>query len=567
MSWIPIGTVQPGKLKLHDDMRRTHMHVLGISQQGKSYFLEQMIRQDILSGNGVCVIDPHGELYDNVVRWIVANGLHETRTVHLLNPSDDQYTFGFNPLCVDNGVDLSTRVEGMVDACEMVWKERDGTSRPRLAKCLLATYYALAKWNLSLAEALVLVNAHKREVRKKLTSALENSEIESVWREFDEALSLKQFAEYFESSVSRLLPFIANPRIKQIVGQTENLLNFRKCMDKGHIVLVNLARSGKLSHQSSQLLGALLFNDMYNTAFGRDISVEKPRPFYCYVDECARYLTPDVAASLDETAKFGLHLILSHQGLDQLQEHGDTFARAIMRGAQTKVIFRVNDEDTAEAMSKHLFRKEFNLERPKHIMDKPVTVGYRPIWLTSESDSVTHISGTGSVEMSVSGSGTGLTQVYGADGVSAPSYTESSVDMNSSGSGTSSFEASGTGSTTGRHEAMEPILEERPTQLYSLEELIHEGMVALLSLPKRHAFIYGPAQKPIRFSTLDIRAGLTFEDEVKRVTPLINDASSAVSLRSVVQTAITRRADAVAEIPKAAVNDNWSAEVLDASDK
>ena len=140
MSTITIGTCDGAELRLHDDARSTHMHVIGISGQGKSYFLEQVIRQDILSGNGVCVIDPHGELYDNLLSWLVENNVDRWRTVHLLNPSDDQWTFGWNPLCTENGMSIISRVNAMVDAVVKVSGVDNLSQTPRLEKCLTAVF-------------------------------------------------------------------------------------------------------------------------------------------------------------------------------------------------------------------------------------------------------------------------------------------------------------------------------------------------------------------------------------------------------------------------------------------
>ncbi len=90
-----------GRVHIPEKMRATHMHVVGASNTGKSKLLEHMIREDIKDGKGVCLIDPHGNLYDKIVDWYALNGTDEYRTIHLFEPTADGWSFGFNPLHYD----------------------------------------------------------------------------------------------------------------------------------------------------------------------------------------------------------------------------------------------------------------------------------------------------------------------------------------------------------------------------------------------------------------------------------------------------------------------------------
>lgn len=542
MGVITIGSCNGSKLKLYDDARSTHMHVLGISGQGKSYFLEQTIREDILNGHGVCVIDPHGEMYNNLLKWIIENNIDQYRNLHLLNPSDDTWTFGWNPLCTNNGMSLTSRVNTMVDAFVKVWSGTDISQTPRLKKCLSAVLYALAYNNLSLAEARLFTKLQYRDIAKSLTKDLGNVEYEDVWREFLYEYPEKTFLEYFESTVSRLIGFLGDPLIKEIVGQTENLINFRECMDERHIVLVNLARGKNLTDESSQLLGALITTDLYNTAFGRDQTYAKRTPFYVTIDECADYITDAIAKTLDQTRKFGMHISLSHQRLEQLRKHGDDLYNAVMANAQVKVIFKVGEEETAEIFSRHLFRKEFDLDLAKHVLDKPVVVGHKIIWLHSESKTIAHIQGAGTGSGSSSGLSAGHSQIYDEYGSSIGGYVEASNEMDGTSESVTAFKSISEAFGESRSEALMPIMEMMPTATYSLEELIHFGMVEVLSLPQRHAFIYSPGQKPQRFSTVSLKPTSMLERGVRRAANTINDHSKYSLTRHQAREAISLRA-------------------------
>lgn len=531
-------------IRLQPSARATHMHVMGVSGMGKSYFLEHLIRQDIAGGAGVCLIDPHGELYNNVLRWLVSEGWHRVKTVHLLNPSDEHYTFGFNPLVVENGTPLDYRVDAMVDACVKVWGGEDVRQTPRLAKCLRAVFTALAANRLSLAEARFLVSSHHRDEAEHLTRAIPNPEFRAVW---DDLLAAggREFREYLESTVSRLLAFLGNDIIREIVGQTEGVIDFRRCMDEGHIVLVNLSRGGVISGEASRALGALITNDLYTTAFVRDPKTAARRPFYCYIDECADYLTEDVVKSLDQTRKFGLHMVLSHQRLDQLRQYGDNFYNALMAGAQLKVVFNPNDDDTAEVMSRHFFRTSFNLEQPKESMHKPFVVGHDVQWFESYSQTTTEISGSGDSDMAGAGVGAALMQMHDAEGNPLGGYSVTSSDSTMTSSGSNRFSALAASTSEGNSQGLVPIIEWLPTELYKLDELIHLGMVEFLKLPPRTAWVCSPTTPPLRFTTTNIKPGSLLPEFLPARIARINHASPFVSARTHVRAAMTARGLAV----------------------
>ena len=124
--------------------RSTHMHVLGASGRGKSKFLENLIRQDIEHRHGLCLIDPHGTLYDEIVTWCAHHRLSGRRKIHLIDPSETDWTVGFDPLRCDDPEFLSVTVDSAVDACAQVWGGEDTDKTPLLKKCLRCVFYALA---------------------------------------------------------------------------------------------------------------------------------------------------------------------------------------------------------------------------------------------------------------------------------------------------------------------------------------------------------------------------------------------------------------------------------------
>lgn len=528
-------------IRLNSEARATHMHVLGISGTGKTSFLEHMVRQDILAGHGVTIIDPHGGFYDNTVNWILSKELHKERTIHLLNPSDTEHTFGFNPLSVNNGSSLNYRVDAMVDAIVRAWGGGSLSETPRLAKCLTAVLHVLAENGLSLADAGVVTKRQYRDKANDLVEFMNNDVFRDLWLEWLDVYSDKMFAEYFESTESRLVKFLGDPIIHDIMCQTENVIDFQNVMDNNEIVLVNLAKRGKISGESARTLGALLVNDLYSTAFNRNEALAKYRPHYLYIDECYDYLTDDIVRALDETRKFGLHLVLSHQRTGQLRDCSEYIYNGVMAGAQLKVVFNPNDTETANTLSDLFFSTTFDLEMPKESMLRPTVVGYNLEWHTVNTTSMSVVEGSGEGEASGFISGFATSQLHGLDGADIGGYTTADSTSDTSVSSFNRFSAHGESNSYSESPMLMPELATLPTQLYTLEEMRHLGMTAFLKLQKREAWVCSPWLQPFRINTTDIQPGILSDNAVRIGTKILNEKSSYVQKRDAVQIAYQQK--------------------------
>jgi type IV secretory pathway VirB4 component len=329
---LHLGATASGKrLYIDPAVRTTHIHVLGASGRGKSYFLEHLIRQDIANGDGLCLIDPHGSLYSKIVAWCAEEPAFSWRKLILLDASTPGWTFGFNPLNFADA-DISYCVDSMVHACAQVWGGEDTNATPLLKRALRGIFHVLAEHKLTLLEATYLISERDelRPVREKLTDTVADPIIREMWKRWNE-MPASEFRKDFASSTNRLMEFFAAPIIRLILGQTDPILDFRKAMDEGAVILVNLASSGRLSDSNARTLGTLLTNDLFLKAQARP---EGSRPFYLYIDECGRYLNESIQRILDESRKRGLHLILANQHLAQLRAAGATVYSAVLTDAQ-----------------------------------------------------------------------------------------------------------------------------------------------------------------------------------------------------------------------------------------
>jgi hypothetical protein len=522
---LVLGTTRNRRpVVLSDEERSRHVHVVGASGTGKSKLFEALIRRDILTGRGLCLIDPHGTLADSIVEWCAALRLTDKRHVHVLDLKDDNWSMGFNSLGAQTARHVEARVDAMVATCAQVWGGEDINQTPLLTTCLQLVFYALAMNRLTLAEAVELTATNDLGgLRSRLTVGLPNPVYDAYWRD-TAALPRREFEEHFSSTRRRLLRFLGSPTVRRLVGQRDHALDVRQIMDDGDILIVNLAKRGGVSEESARLVGALLMSELRLSALSRDPATALRRPFSLYVDECYQFLTGDVESMLDETRKFGLHLILGHQRLGQLRARSDEMLNAVVAGAQTKIVFGgMNDED-AEYMARQVFRSSFRTDRVKHALDKPVTVGEVPFWLDSQSWTESNGTIESSTEseswMSTSTSSESLSQSFGPQSDEAYNSVVALASALASGEGGGSSSTTGTtrgsSSSYGRAQAFKPVRVVMPTAVYSLEEELHLAIVKLRELPNQAAIVKRRGRPPVRFRPATVRPAAVWPDLTDR---------------------------------------------------
>jgi hypothetical protein len=520
---IALGRTKEGKTVFIDPKTRTmHLHIIGSTGEGKSKFIEHLVREDILNNNGLCLIDPHGYLYNDIVRWCETKHFLGRKKIILFDPGEEEWTFGFNPMRVSSP-DVAFHVDGMVKACAQVWGGEDTDRTPLLKRCLRILFHALAEKQLSLLEAHYLIDPVDQETRRYLTRDIKDMIIQKQWDYFN-ALQGRQFYEEFGSTINRMMEFLSSPTIRAIIGQTEQTLNFRKIMDEGCILLVNLAPKGIISDDNARLLGSLIVNDLFMNCRGRP---EGSRPFYLYIDECGLFINDDVRRILDEGRKFGLHLILAHQTLAQLKEAGENIYHSVMTNAKTKVIFGGLNTEEAEVLAKQVFLGELDLEEAKEVLNKSVVVGYIKTWLQNYSKSRSESTTSGGSRSESRGVSTGSSGSTG-ESEAISSANDERITTRSSGSGHSYAVSSGETETEswshteseseseGWSEALIPELEEMPTQVYSLEEQVYRAMSLMVNQPMQHALIKLPKKKTQMVKTPTIEPGYAREERVER---------------------------------------------------
>jgi len=462
-------------LRLDEDIRSRHMHVIGSTGTGKSKFLEWMIRGDIKNGNGLCLIDPHGDLYETIVRWCAYNNFLSYRDITLLNPSGGDFVTGFNPFSKSAGYgDVSTQVNRRIDVTLKAWGVENSDQTPTLERWLRCIYFTLIEKDLSLVEAQYLISFQKMEVLRFLTSDLSEPLIVEEWQSIEDFKNSTEFRNEFQSTKNRLFRLLTNRLLMRFMGLRDHNVDLADIMDSGKILLVNLKESDQLDEKTARLFGTLLVNQLFEVAKRRDRDDpdNSPRPFYLYLDEFQKFATPDIEYILAQGRKMGLHLVLAHQNISQVAKEMDV--ETLLTNTRTKVVFGGLNRKDAIAMVEEMFVHQLDLQEMK---DAVTQTKFWPVYgrdkVTSKGSSSTKMDSHSSGRGAVSGSTSGFAQTM-PDGA----FLEPGVrtDSHSSGFSSSSMEgySESWADTEVEAEADIPFYRQvpfkEPTKEYSLEE-------------------------------------------------------------------------------------------------
>ncbi len=321
--------------------RRRHVYIIGKTGMGKSTLLENMIYSDIVSGKGVGVIDPHGDLADNVLKFIPKNRVND---VVLIDPSDQEYAVAFNML---ENVDPALRsivCSGLIGIFKKIYGEVSWG--PRLEHILRNTILALLEYpGTSMLGILRMLS--DEEFRKRVVRKIEDPVVKSFW--MDEFAKMQELVrvEAVSPIQNKVGQFLSSPTIRNIVGQPKSSIDLRFFMDKGKIVIVNLSK-GKIGEDNSALLGSMFITKFQLDAMSRANIPEKERKdFYLYVDEFQNFATESFGTILSEARKYKLNLTMANQYIAQMPEE---VRDAVFGNVGTVMAFQVGFDD-AEYLS------------------------------------------------------------------------------------------------------------------------------------------------------------------------------------------------------------------------
>ncbi len=337
------------------DDRRRHLYIIGKSGTGKSWLLANLARQDIQNGEGVCVVDPHGDLIEDVAQGIPESRLDD---VIYFDPSDMDRPVGLNMLEAKSPEERDFAVQEMIAIFYKLFPpEIIGPMFEHNMRNVMLTLMSDMENPGTLAEIPRMFTDN--EFQKEWVAKVKDPVVRVFWEKEMAKTSDFHKSEMLGYLISKVGRFVENEMMRNIIGQSRSGFNIREIMDNRKILLVNLPK-GKMGEVNSGLLGLIIVSKLQMAALSRaNLPQEQRHDFYLYIDEFQNFITDSISTILAEARKYRLCLTLAHQYLGQLA-HGsvgsdktaDTKIRdAVLGTVGTMMAFKIGIED-AELIAK-----------------------------------------------------------------------------------------------------------------------------------------------------------------------------------------------------------------------
>jgi len=324
---------------ISNEDRMRHVYIIGKTGTGKSEMLKDMILQDIKEGKGVCFMDPHGDAVEDILKLIPPERAED---VIYFNPNDTERPIGMNLLEAKTEDEKHFAATSIINLMYKLFDPyKTGIVGPRfehgVRNAMLTVMAEPGNTFVELMRAMT-DSRYVQELLPKVTDPI----IRRYWTDQIAQTSDFHKSEVLDYTVSKFGRFVTNKLIRNIIGQSQSSFDFRKVMDEGKILLINLAK-GELGEENSNFLGLLLVPRILMAAMSRsDVSMEDRRDFYFYVDEFQNFATPDFAVILSEARKYKLGLCVANQFIGQV---GEEVKNAVFGNVGTIISYRVGVTD------------------------------------------------------------------------------------------------------------------------------------------------------------------------------------------------------------------------------
>ncbi len=352
--------------------RSRHVYIIGKTGMGKSTLLENMAAQDILNGEGMCFIDPHGSAIDTLLEYVPESRVND---VVYFAPFDTNYPISFNVM-EDVGADSRHLVvNGLMASFKKIWQDAWSA---RMEYILTNTLLALLEYPDSTLLGVNRMLAEK-EYRDEVLSKVTDASVKSFWIDEFGKWDPRYARESAAAIQNKIGQFTANPLIRNIIGQSRSTFDIRKIMDERKILLINLSK-GRIGEQNAKLLGGMIITKIYLAAMSRaDVGGAQLKTlpdFFFFVDEFQNFATESFADILSEARKYKLSLTIAHQYVAQMQEE---VKDAVVGNVGTMITFRIGADDA------ELFEKQFS---PIFTAEDIVNLGKFQVYLSLMIDGI-----------------------------------------------------------------------------------------------------------------------------------------------------------------------------------
>jgi hypothetical protein len=351
------------KLFIPQSDRYAGTYILGVQGSGKSALLQNLINADMQAGHAVTVIDAHGDLTQNCLSLVPDHRLPHT---YLLDMEDESFPFGCNIFStgrLTNSLATTQAVERLMHIFEVLWPEVIGQQNlPRYVRGAALTL--LANPGSTLLDMYTFLQ--DQTYRARLLGNIADPTVRQFWHTQYDNLGPHEQYRRVQPLIGRLESlFMGRSLVRNIVGQRQNTISFRKAIESKHLIFIKLPT--KTIPQDARLIGTILLSQISNAVFSFANVPEAQRPgVSLYVDEFQHFSTSDFAELLTEGRKFGMRVTVAHQYRNQLP----AFLQASTMTARTKVAFQLTPEDGREMA--HLFPSNEATVQADDITEHPV---------------------------------------------------------------------------------------------------------------------------------------------------------------------------------------------------
>lgn len=348
-------------IHMKQDDRRRHSYIIGRTGVGKTELMKNMAIQDIRNGEGICIVDPHGDFVEEVLQYVPKERAED---VILFEPFDTQRPLGLNMLEVKDDSQKDFAIQEMISIFYKLFPpEMIGPMFEHNMRNVMLTLMEDKQYPGTIADIPRMFT--DTDFQKYKLSKVKDPIVRSFWEKEMAKTSDFHKSEMLGYLISKVGRFVENETMRNIIGQPKSSFDFRQVMDQGKILLINLSK-GKTGEVNAKLLGLIVVSKLQMAALSRaDIPEEQRRDFYLYVDEFQNFVTDSFATILSEARKYRLNLIMAHQFISQLsiEKEGSSgmdsrMKDAVFGNAGTMICFRIGVED-AEIIGKE-FAPVFN---------------------------------------------------------------------------------------------------------------------------------------------------------------------------------------------------------------
>jgi hypothetical protein len=345
---------------IKDQDRLGHIYCIGKTGTGKSTLLLNMAISDIELGNGLCIIDPHGDIAETALNYIPKSRIAD---VIYFNATDTEYPIAYNPLHAVKPEEYNLVCSSLISTFKKIWSDSWGPRLEHILRFSILTLLHSPKATLLDIQPL-LTDTY---FRNGVLNFVPDSAIRAFWlNEYDKyPPALK--SEAIAPVLNKTGLFLSSLPLRNIVGQRAKAFEMQDVLDTRKILICNLCK-GIIGEEASAVLGSMILTAIQSAALGRALYEQHKRvPFYLYVDEMHSFVTLSFADILAESRKYGLSLFLTHQYVEQLHEN---IRAAIFGNIGTLISFRIGADDARYLAREFypVFKEDDLIRLPRYCM-------------------------------------------------------------------------------------------------------------------------------------------------------------------------------------------------------